>query len=361
MQSATILTDRQTDITVIIPVYNCEGYLEAAVDSVLNQPYPHISIVLVDDGSTDGSGALCDRLAGENNDRIHVIHQENAGVSAARNAGITYTLAHNQDGYIAFLDADDVWATDFFTPDIVELLGKGYSLLGFQFCLCNETLTARATAVQLSTGLHPGGISNLWVHNAPFSAMLYSTKMIFKYHILFPSLVFAEDALFHMQYAYLADTIWIEHKLLYYYRMRSSSATHTRPFGIPYYAPIIEAWIDSDKAMLPYANEHRGTMREGRVLARIFTLDMIDEHFMMLRKKSELLEFLHSHPAYIDYLKADLGGQKNQMRYEQMKAHPHRYIATQYAKGVVLQLARMAQKIPLIRKVRDSVRFSIPM
>ncbi len=78
-------------IHVIIPVYNAIKYLRAAVDSVLDQPYKGINIILVDDGSTDGSGALCDMLAAESN-RVSVIHQENTGVSAARNAGIEAVL-----------------------------------------------------------------------------------------------------------------------------------------------------------------------------------------------------------------------------------------------------------------------------
>lgn len=65
-------------ISVIIPVYNCKKYLESAVQSVLEQAYENIEIILVDDGSTDGSAELCDRL-GKGNRLIHVIHKENGG------------------------------------------------------------------------------------------------------------------------------------------------------------------------------------------------------------------------------------------------------------------------------------------
>lgn len=67
----------QTDVAVVIPVFNCKGYIREAVDSVLGQPYQKISIVLVDDGSTDGSGQLCDEIAKESN-RVTVLHQKNA-------------------------------------------------------------------------------------------------------------------------------------------------------------------------------------------------------------------------------------------------------------------------------------------
>ena len=78
-------------IHVIIPVYNCKDYLEEAVNSVLKQEYERIEILLIDDGSKDGSSALCDKLA-KNSDKITVIHQENKGVSCARNTGIDYIL-----------------------------------------------------------------------------------------------------------------------------------------------------------------------------------------------------------------------------------------------------------------------------
>ncbi len=91
-------------ISVIIPVYNVKPYLERCVNSVLRQTYKDLEIILVDDGSTDGSGELCDTIA--NSDyRIHVIHQKNQGLSGARNTGIKKSTGE----YIAFLDSDDEW------------------------------------------------------------------------------------------------------------------------------------------------------------------------------------------------------------------------------------------------------------
>ena len=68
------------EITVIIPVYNCKNYLRQAVQSVISQPYQALKVLLVDDGSTDGSAVLCDKLADQDK-RITVIHQKNCGVS----------------------------------------------------------------------------------------------------------------------------------------------------------------------------------------------------------------------------------------------------------------------------------------
>ena len=89
-------------ITVIVPVYNTEKYLNRCVNSIISQIYKNIEIILVDDGSPDNSPKLCDDLASKYN-HIRVIHQENAGLSAARNTGID-----NAKGkYIAFVDSDD--------------------------------------------------------------------------------------------------------------------------------------------------------------------------------------------------------------------------------------------------------------
>ncbi len=99
-------------ISVIVPVYNVEQYLPRCVDSILAQTYENLEILLVDDGSRDSSGALCDDYA-RRDKRIRVIHKENGGLSSARNAGID--VAHGE--YLAFIDSDD-----YLEPDAYALL-----------------------------------------------------------------------------------------------------------------------------------------------------------------------------------------------------------------------------------------------
>ena len=89
-------------ISVIIPVYNAEQYLDRCLQSVLDNTYQNLEIILVDDGSRDGSGAICDRYA-ERDSRFVVIHKNNAGTAAARNDA----LAIARGDYIAFCDNDD--------------------------------------------------------------------------------------------------------------------------------------------------------------------------------------------------------------------------------------------------------------
>lgn len=102
-------------ITVIVPVYNIMDYLERCVHSITGQTYRQLEIILVDDGSTDGTGELCDRLAKED-ERIRVCHKENGGSSSARNLALK--LASGE--YVGFVDSDD-----YISPQMYELLMEG--------------------------------------------------------------------------------------------------------------------------------------------------------------------------------------------------------------------------------------------
>lgn len=107
-------------ISVIVPVYNTKAYLERCVSSIINQTYSNLEIILVNDGSTDGTGRLCDELAGRDV-RIRVFHKENGGSSSARNLGIS----HAKGAYLAFIDSDD-----YASPEMFERLVEGMQKSG---------------------------------------------------------------------------------------------------------------------------------------------------------------------------------------------------------------------------------------
>ena len=88
-------------ISIIVPIYNVEDYLEDCLDSILNSSYKDYELILIDDGSTDGSGLICDNYQ-ERDSRITVIHTDNNGISAARNTG----LDRAKGDYISFIDGD---------------------------------------------------------------------------------------------------------------------------------------------------------------------------------------------------------------------------------------------------------------
>ncbi len=109
-------------VSIVIPVYNSVQFLSASLDSVAAQTYKSLDIIVVDDGSTDGSSDICDKFAAKD-DRFTVIHQEHKGQSEARNAG----LSRCGGEWICFLDSDDLMR-----PDMVERLydiaSRGYKL-----------------------------------------------------------------------------------------------------------------------------------------------------------------------------------------------------------------------------------------
>lgn len=97
---------RMSEISVIVPVFNVEKYLTRCIESILKQTFSNFDLILVDDGSPDKSGAICDEYAKKDR-RIHVIHQKNAGLSAARNSGIEWAFLHSNSQWLTFVDSDD--------------------------------------------------------------------------------------------------------------------------------------------------------------------------------------------------------------------------------------------------------------
>ena len=114
-------------VSVIVPVYNVKQYLERCVQSIIRQTYDNLEIILVDDGSLDGSGDICEELA-QKDERIHVIHKYNGGLSSARNIGIEYASAD----YLIFVDSDD-WLD----LNMIELLYRVHERTNAEIVECS--------------------------------------------------------------------------------------------------------------------------------------------------------------------------------------------------------------------------------
>lgn len=147
----------QGKISVIVPVYNVQKYLEKCVCSILAQTYKELEVLLVDDGSPDDCGEICDRLA-ETDPRILVIHKENGGLSSARNAGIDACTGD----YISFIDSDDDLSPDFYEKLLKALVENGADL-----SLCDYQLT-------YEDGRSP-------VTESTFHAGVFSSREIFQF------------------------------------------------------------------------------------------------------------------------------------------------------------------------------------
>lgn len=119
-------------VSIIVPVYKVEAYLHRCVESLVKQTYPYVEVILVDDGSPDGSGAMCDALAKEDG-RIVVIHQENQGVSAARNQGLRVITGD----WVCFCDGDD-W----YEPNFVERMLECADNENADYVICNYQIVS---------------------------------------------------------------------------------------------------------------------------------------------------------------------------------------------------------------------------
>lgn len=209
-------------ISVIVPVYNVESYVAKCIESIQNQSYQHLEIILVDDGSTDDSGDICDQYAAYD-DRIKVIHQENGGISAARNTGIE---AANGD-YITFVDSDDYIAPNMYEDMLHILKDNDLDIL--------EYTAFRDKDGTIIEGCNDGSLEIFNRHEALKMAMhdcfiavwsqMYKRSAIGD--VRFPVGRKFEDTA--VSYLFIANTNRVGHinRCYYYYRLNPNSITQT--------------------------------------------------------------------------------------------------------------------------------------
>lgn len=286
---------------VVIPVYNAERFLQEAVDSVLNQPFKGIDIVLVNDGSTDSSPTLCDAIAAKE-ERVTVIHQKNGGVSVARNTGIEYILGCCQDeDYIAFLDADDVWIPNAFLGIPVTSVASKVDLIACSSNSSDETLTHFTEPAVYEESCCRGDASAVWKVKYHLGSNLYSARLLRKFNIrFFEGLKYCEDKIFISQCSFLADQIYFCSILLYIVRTNSGSAMQRarKLRSISYYLPIIDGWLRSDEFVSQYESVTGKHLRAGRILAGIYLMDMTADHYKQWGSRKEIEKVLREHPHY---------------------------------------------------------------
>jgi glycosyltransferase involved in cell wall biosynthesis len=222
-------------LSVIVPVYNTEKYLRECIDSILAQTFTDFELILVNDGSTDGSGAICDAYATQD-ERIRVIHQQNGGVTRARKCGVRNAVGM----YFGFVDSDD-WIH----PEMyAQMIGKCVET-GADIVVCDVYLEY-GTKTEVIASLADEGIHNKTaLHDKIYPAMvmnihyrrpgiigsscnkLYRKTVLDKvFWQIDDTFVFAEDALFSYAAMLESESVYILHKNLYHYRQHLASATH---------------------------------------------------------------------------------------------------------------------------------------
>lgn len=215
-------------ISIIVPAYNVEKYIEKCISSIQKQTYQNIEIIVVDDGATDRTGELIDKAA-EKDPRIRVIHQVNAGVSAARNCGMDAA----QGEYIVFVDGDDYLAADY-----VEYMLSLTERTGAEFCLstcCYSVDGEMQTAdLQVET-LMPADATALLLSPDVFVGCwnkIYKKHFLDQHNLRFSeSLFYGEGLSFITTAAQLANCVGVGNRKVYYYR-RNNEASATTQFSI---------------------------------------------------------------------------------------------------------------------------------
>ena len=210
-------------VSVIIPVYNAEKYIERCIDSVVNQTYKNIEILLIDDGSSDNSPAICDNWA-KNDSRIIVFHQQNSGVSAARNKGIELSIGD----YISFVDSDDFIAENTIEKAVTAVDKNDADIVCFGVYRVNEsekiiestenieekTVSSKEALLDLSRGK---------LHDYPCNK-LYKRKLFD--NIRYPvGKTFEDIATTYKLFLNSAKITYLPQEL-YFYRRRKGSIIH---------------------------------------------------------------------------------------------------------------------------------------
>lgn len=206
-------------ISVIVPVYNAESTLQRCVDSILRQSYRSFEIILIDDGSEDLSGRICDEYS-KTDDRFTVIHQNNQGVSAARNQGLDIAKGE----FIAFVDSDD-----YVDSDYLRILFNG--IISYEVDICMTSLRInrgvdRVTPLNDRSEIISAILGKDFGNNAgPFNKLFKRSiigSLRFDKHVYL-----GEDTLFDVEYAKRCNNGVFINEVLYHYDQPTSSVSYT--------------------------------------------------------------------------------------------------------------------------------------
>lgn len=208
-------------VSIIVPVYDVEEYLVECIESILAQTWKHFEIILVDDGSTDSSGKMCDEYA-EKYNCIFVIHKKNGGLSSARNAGIDVARGN----YLAFIDSDDVVHPDYLR-ELVKIVEKeNADLVACDFCvgtLCQWNVTPE---IRYDIRCNKDALRKMNDNDVVVTVAwnkLYQAKFFKQYGLRYPEGKIHEDMFLTPQVLCHTEKMVITNQKLYFYRQRKNS------------------------------------------------------------------------------------------------------------------------------------------
>lgn len=230
-------------ITVIVPVYNEEKYLEQCLDSIINQTYKNLEIILVDDGSTDSSLEICKKYK-KIDKRIKVIHKENGGLSSARNAGLD--AAHGK--FIMFCDSDDYYVPKSCEILLKEINKKKADYVVGNYIHCREDGTWWDKPI-FDQEQYKNFKININDHEKSFYIMsssvcnkMFRRSFLRKHQLRFVEGIPAEDAIFTMYCFMKAERTYYVKDIMYAYRQRNSGSSISTNNNLNYFKGISKAY-----------------------------------------------------------------------------------------------------------------------
>lgn len=212
-------------ISVVVPVYNVELYIERCINSILEQTFREFKLILVDDGSTDTSGEICDRYATEDK-RICVIHQTNKGLSGARNSGIEWVLRNYESEWITFIDSDDWIHPQYLEKLMLCVCTNNVNIGVCSFEIVNEYKNSPKYEDVLYEVLDP---EEFYIRDAANATVawgkIYPTEK-FRF-IRYPEGKLHEDVFVTHELLFAENKIGVINCNLYYYYKNINGITHT--------------------------------------------------------------------------------------------------------------------------------------
>ena len=223
-----------SQISIIVPVYNTEKYLHRCMDSILNQTFTDFELLLVDDGSPDNCGSICDEYA-EKDNRIRVFHQENQGQAAARNHALDWVFANSDSEYISFIDSDD-WVH----PRYLQLLLEGIKIYDVNISQCLHIELSNDASVVVGDEICCISVEEQYTRY--YSAFIWGKlfNRICWESMRFPEGQIYEDVAIWYRLLFSEKTIALVKEPLYYYFINPVSTVHKE--WTPAKLAQIDAW-----------------------------------------------------------------------------------------------------------------------
>lgn len=212
-------------VSIIVPVYGVEAYLQKCIDSLVSQTFNDIEIILIDDGSKDGSGKICDDNALLYPGRVRVVHQANTGLGGARNTGIKIARAQ----YVMFVDSDDYLRKNAVEKAYAAITDNDADIVAFGIQLVNDdgrVIKSVTDGHILNQRLSAASDARTLLGSPSAWNKIYKTKLFAEYDVWFPPRAWHEDVRTTLKLLALVDSIVFIPDHLYYYVQREGSITH---------------------------------------------------------------------------------------------------------------------------------------